>query len=66
MLNISGSQYRLCDGIARRDFLRIGALGMGGLTLPQLLRAEAAEGIKGSHKAIIMIYMPGAPSHQSI
>ena len=66
MINIPGSKYRLCDGIDRRDFLRIGALGMGGLTLPGLLRAEAAAGIKGSHKAIIMIYMPGAPSHQDM
>src|SRR5204863_2980608 len=49
---------------SRRDFLRIGALGMGGLALPQLLRAEAAVGIKRSHKAVIMIYLPGGPSHQ--
>lgn len=66
MLNIPGNSYRLCDGVTRRDFLRIGALGMGGLTLPQLLAAEAAAGISGSHKAIIMIYMAGAPSHQDM
>src|SRR5438067_1951249 len=53
-----------CDGVSRRDFLRIGALGMGGLALPQLLRAEAQAGIKRSHKAVIMIYLPGGPSHQ--
>ena len=39
---------------------------MGGLALPQLLRAEAREGIKRSHKAIIMIYMAGAPGHQDL
>ena len=33
-----------CDGVSRRNFLKIGALGMGGLTLPQLLRAEANPG----------------------
>ena len=33
-----------CDGVSRRNFLRIGALGLGGLTLPQLLRAEAQPG----------------------
>jgi len=66
MLNIPGRKYRLCDGQTRRDFLRIGALGMGGLTLPQLLAAESHAGIRGSHKAIIMIYMAGAPSHQDM
>jgi len=39
---------------------------MGGLTLPQLLRAEQAAGIQKSHKAIIMIYMVGAPPHQDM
>ena len=66
MLTIPGQKYRLCDGLCRRDFLKVGALAMGGLTLPQLLRAEAAVGIHNSHKAIIMIYMAGAPSHQDM
>lgn len=64
MLTISGRKHRLCDGVTRRDALKIGALGLGGLTLPQLLRAEAQAGIRNSHKAVIMIYMVGAPSHQ--
>ena len=66
MLTILGNRYRLCDGIARRDFLKVGALAMGGLTLPDLLRAEAVAGVRSSHKAIIMIYMAGAPSHQDM
>src|SRR5204863_1108268 len=41
-----------------------GALGLGGLALPQLIEAEAASGIRKSHKAIIMIYLPGGPPHQ--
>lgn len=56
----------LCDGVARRDFLRVGGLALGGLTLPQLLQAEQAQGIRNSHKAIIMVYMVGAPSHQDM
>lgn len=60
----SGSLF--CDGISRRNFLKIGALGLGGLTLPQLLRAENASGIRKSHKAIIMIYLPGGPPHQDM
>src|SRR5688500_15875711 len=39
---------------------------MGGLTLPELLRAEAHSGIKHSHKAVIMIFLPGGPSHQDM
>ena len=66
MLTLRGSSQRLCDGITRRDALRIGALGMGGLALPELLRAESTAGIRKSHKAVIMIYMVGAPSHQDM
>lgn len=66
MLTIHGRKRRLCDGINRRDMLTIGALGMGGLTLPQLLRAEQRSGQSGSHKAVIMIYMVGAPPHQDM
>ena len=55
---------RFCDGVSRRNFLKIGALGLGGLALPQLLQAEARSGIRNSHKAVIMIYLPGGPPHQ--
>jgi len=54
---------RFCDGVSRRNFLKIGALGLGGLALPQLLEAEAKSGIRNSHKAVIMIYLPGGPPH---
>ena len=66
MLTIYGQKQRFCDGISRRNFLRIGALGLGGLTLPQLLQAEAQSGIRKSHKAVIMIFLPGGPSHQDM
>ncbi|HTH50179.1 MAG TPA: DUF1501 domain-containing protein [Candidatus Limnocylindria bacterium] len=64
MLTIPGQSKRFCDGLSRRNFLRIGALGMGGLALPELLRAEAASGLRSGHKAVIMIYLPGGPPHQ--
>ena len=64
MLTINGQASRFCDGVSRRNFLRIGALGMGGLALPQILQAEAQSGIRKSHKAVIMIYLPGGPPHQ--
>ncbi|MHB8521784.1 MAG: DUF1501 domain-containing protein [Limisphaerales bacterium] len=66
MLTIYGQKHRFCDGITRRNFLQIGALGLGGLTLPQLLQAEARSGIRRSHKAVIMVFLPGGPSHQDI
>ena len=61
-----GRAGRLCDGITRRDTLRIGSLTVGGLSLPALLRAEQAAGIRSSHKSVIMIYMCGAPAHQDM
>jgi hypothetical protein len=52
--------------LPRRGFLKIGALGLGGLTLPGLLRAEAAAGVKSSHKSVILIYLVGGPPHQDL
>ena len=66
MLTILGKSQRFCDGVSRRSFLKIGALGVGGLTLPHLLRAEARAGVGLSHKAVIMIFLPGGPSHQDM
>ena len=66
MLTIFGQGSRFCDGVSRRNFLKIGALGLGGLALPQLLRAESQSGVKLGHKAVIMIFLPGGPSHQDI
>ena len=67
MLTIHGSKTaRFCDGVSRRDFLRIGGLALGGAALPSILRAEAAQGVGKSHKAVIMIFLPGGPSHQDM
>jgi len=66
MLTILGRKQTLCDGIARRSFLRVGGLALGGLALPALLRAEAASGKTNRHKSVIMIFLPGGPSHQDI
>jgi hypothetical protein len=52
--------------LSRRSFLQIGALGMGGLTLPRLLRAEAARGTRSSQKSVILIYLVGGPPHQDM
>jgi Protein of unknown function (DUF1501) len=55
-----------CDGVTRRDFLKIGGLVLGGMSLPQLLQAEAQSGITRSHKAVIMIFLAGGPPHQDM
>ncbi|MCA9211333.1 MAG: DUF1501 domain-containing protein, partial [Planctomycetales bacterium] len=69
MLTIFGKPDRrsgFCDGVSRRDFLRIGGMAMGGLTLPQLLAAESKTGVGRSHKAIINVFLPGGPPHQDM
>lgn len=66
MLTVWGEeQRRLCDGISRRSFLKVGALAVGGLTLADLLRLRAQGESRGgaSGKAIIMVYLNGGPSH---
>ena len=51
---------------SRREFLRIGTLGLGGMTLPQLLKLEAAAGVRSSRKSVILIYLVGGPPHQDM
>lgn len=63
MLTLYGQPYRLCDAVTRRAFLKIGGLALGGLSLADLLRAEAEAGVRGSHKAVIMVFLPGGPAH---
>jgi len=65
MLTIWGARERFCDGISRRGFLKIGALGTG-LTLADMLRVRAAEPTKSKKKSAIMIYLPGGPSHMDM
>ncbi len=71
MISLEGGKHRaFCDGMSRRDALRLGALAMGGLSLPNLLRAEAAQttasGTKSTHKAVIMVFLAGGPPHQDM
>jgi hypothetical protein len=70
MLTILGQANRYCDGLSRRSFLRVGALSLGavgGLTLTDILRAEARAGTSGSsHKAVINVFLGGGPPHQDM
>jgi hypothetical protein len=68
MLTILGQDSRYCDGISRRSFLKIGALGIGAgaLTLADLYRAEAQEATRSRHKSVINIFLAGGPAHQDL
>src|SRR5262249_49193156 len=69
MFTILGKPNAFCDGINRRNFLKLGAFGAG-LGLADILRAQAGSpgepGHKlasGSAKSAIMVWLPGGPSH---
>lgn len=67
MINLEHSGQRLCDGISRREFLRVGGLGPLSLSLPGLLsgRAEAApRRSRGTAKSCIQIFLWGGPGQQ--
>src|SRR6187200_1331752 len=69
MLTILGRDDRqsgFCDRVSRRNFLKIGTLGLTGLTLPKLLAAQQRAGAGSSKTSVIMIYLVGGPPHQDI
>jgi hypothetical protein len=67
MLNLFGTRTnRDCSGATRRDFLKVGALGLTGLTLPGLLRlrsAAASEGRATRDTSVIWLWLGGGPTH---
>jgi Protein of unknown function (DUF1501) len=63
MLTFWGGRNRFCDNISRRNFLQVGALGVGGLMLPDLLRLRAESTTGTKPRAVIMVCLAGGPSH---
>ncbi len=66
MLEILGRAFRNCDGLSRRDVLKIGALAAGGLALPDILRRQALAARAGTsvkQTSVIQIFCGGGPSH---
>jgi hypothetical protein len=75
MLSVLGREVRLCDGVTRREVLRVGGLGLAGLQWSDLLRARASAASRtpaaggppprtfGRAKACILIFNYGGPSH---
>lgn len=77
MLSIPGNRARDCDGITRRELMRIGGAAMLGLSLPEFLAIKAEAGVRPGEKKsgvagfgranhIILIYLQGGPSHIDI
>ena len=63
MLSISGPSSESDVRISRRGCLRLGGLTLGGWALPEILRAEAAAGARPTAKGVIIVVLPGGPSH---
>ncbi len=68
MITISDpSPTHNCSGFMRRDFLRIGSLGLAGLSLPETLRARDESSLlidKAMHdRSVVFLFLNGGPSH---
>jgi hypothetical protein len=67
MLNLFGSRKGInCDGSTRRDFLKVGALGLSGFMLPDLLRARARAAEAGQptrNTSVVWLWLGGGPTH---
>jgi len=63
MLELRTGAHRTCDGVTRRDLIKIGALTYFGLTLPDVLRMRAAraDGTEPAAKSVILLWMDGGP-----
>src|SRR5205085_10519927 len=71
MLTMLGSPRRCCDGLTRRETLKVGALSLlGGLfNLPSLLALEQARGSRarrGKAKSVLLLYLQGGPATQDM
>lgn len=62
MLELTLGSIRTCEGVTRRNFLRLGSLAIGGVSLPGLL-ARQARGATSPRKSVILIWQAGGPSH---
>src|SRR5262249_3024625 len=62
MLQLHGPGALLCDGLARREFLRVGGLSLAGLSLPALLQSRTEAASAARAKGCIQLFMWGGPS----
>src|SRR5262249_11303905 len=68
MLSILGSGARLCDGITRREALRVGGLSLfAGMSLPRVLEAsDPVPSRRGTARSVILFNLLGGPSHMDM
>jgi hypothetical protein len=69
MIRIQGPGTRLCDGITRRELMRVGGLSLfAGATLPRFLQAAEHRSAKthGRARSVILFNLLGGPSHQDM
>ena len=74
MLSIPGGVGRNCDGVSRREFMRVGGVGVLGMALGDVLRLQAESSASpqstkpgwGQAKSVIMVFLQGGPSHIDI
>ncbi|MDE0737355.1 MAG: DUF1501 domain-containing protein, partial [Pirellulaceae bacterium] len=61
----ANGSHRTCAGVTRRELLRVGTLGLGGLTLSQLLasRGQAANANPLRDKSVVLLFLQGGPTH---
>ena len=57
------AEFRRSGAMSRRGFLKVGLLGSAGLSLSELLRAEALAGTARREASVIILWMRGGPSH---
>ena len=65
MFDLVGPFSRACDRIPRRNFLRVGGLALGGLSMADWARHRAMAGETAARPktSVIQIWLPGGPSH---
>ncbi len=64
-MNIWGSSGPYCDRVSRRNLLKVGTFGLGGLSITDFSRLQASGAIRGEApcKAVILVFLGGGPSH---
>src|SRR5215468_1720993 len=62
MLNVLDHCTSPSTGRSRREWLRIGGLGLAGLSLSNLLRAEKESAVTTSAKSCVLFLLHGGPS----
>jgi len=68
MFSLFSDPVRNCQGVSRREWLRVGGLGLGGINLPQLLGGQASAqptverpAMFGRAKNVLVVWLQGGP-----